>query len=71
MVIPLPENGDQKYTCKWLDGGDCTAYDARPGMCSSFPYGKRCEQGKLCASNDARRGLINRPDKSRLRLPLI
>jgi Fe-S-cluster containining protein len=34
---------DHYYTCIHFDGRNCTAYEARPRMCSAYPYGNTCE----------------------------
>lgn len=58
MVIPLPGDGPQQYTCKFFDGKNCGAYEVRPDMCKSYPYGKPCEHGDKCEWDDARYGRL-------------
>lgn len=57
----------QYYTCTMFDGKSCTAYDARPRMCSEYPYDNPCEHGLLCASKDARAGRVGK----RKHLPIL
>ena len=68
MVVPHPDG--KRYTCRLFDGKNCTAYEARPEMCSSYPYGRRCEHGKLCAWRDGRLGRNDRSEDARLHLPV-
>jgi Fe-S-cluster containining protein len=45
MLISLNEEGVSVYTCRHFDkeGGNCSAYEQRPRMCSEHPmYGKKC-----------------------------
>ena len=71
MTRPAPNGDEHAYTCILFDGSGCTAYEARPEMCSAYPYGKRCEHGKRCSWTEGRRGAHGRPEKMRLRLPVV
>ena len=71
MTKPEPAIADNWYSCKLFDGHSCTAYDARPTMCSDFPYGRRCEHGKLCSWTEGRRGHHSRAADRRLRLRVL
>ncbi len=46
----------QIWTCVHFDGANCTAYEARPRMCSEYPYGKPCGYGEACAWDAGRAG---------------
>ena len=40
---PTYYEGSCRFTCKHFDGESCTAYEARPRMCSEYPYGSACK----------------------------
>lgn len=55
-----PPGRGHYYRCKHLDGGDCTIYEHRPGMCRRYPYSGACNYvgcrwGKVRAKKETAR----------------
>ena len=70
MIRPIPGE-PRAYTCSLFDGESCTAYEARPRMCRGYPYGQKCEHGKLCAWDKGRRGHNDFEHARKPRLPVV
>jgi len=71
MVIPLDEYEPWKspggqtryfYTCKHFDGQNCTNYENRPLMCSSYPDDQKCVQLGCTLNTDAKTNICTSPD---------
>lgn len=60
-VLPRPDRGPNRYTCRFFDGRNCGAYENRPSMCRDYPYGNKREHGEKCAWDAAREGRHHLP----------